>query len=157
MLPSQGNVQNTQLRRDLKVDSSAAVSALPMHTESQLCFLCFMVSFEWFCHIWEPHGYPEASFSGPAKLGPLLMLLVSEWAPRVLIPAHLVNTDFDSINLACSSAVAWSASPLQFGKIPSVVAHFVQSSFYVDAVDVLEVMWSHWPHLCLSSLDESLP
>lgn len=27
-------------------------------------------SFEWLCHIWEPHGYPEARFSGLADQGP---------------------------------------------------------------------------------------
>lgn len=65
-------------------------------------------------------------------------------------------TQFDSINLTHSPAC--SASPLHFGKIPSVGTYFVQSgNFYVDIVGVLEAMWSHWPHLCLASPGESLP
>lgn len=152
-LPSQGAVQSTQPWWDLKVDSSAAVSALLRHT----ALLALLHGFFWvtLSHLgtsWLPWSFIfwSSKVGAPPDF--------AGGCVRVRFPSPDPSSPREHtvwFNLTHSPAAACSASPLHFGKISSGGTHFDQSgNFYVDTVDVLEVMWSHWPHLCLASLGD---
>lgn len=118
----------------------ALLSWVSIHTTSALLAVPHG-SPERLCHIWEPHGYPAAWFSGPAELELLLILpdlvvVASDWVHRVPVPDHLVTTHWSNCHLHSlgTGISCLHCSPLHFTEMPSVQMKFVQRGLFLNTL-----------------------